>query len=90
MQREKAPSTIFEFARTRPLETLIFTSMIDLLLLSANTSFNTYILVVVKLMVKPNFYLALKNNNKNATKTLSTFNYNIFSVIDIIANIVFL
>ena len=64
--------------------------MIDLLLLSANTSFNTYILVVVKLMVKPNFYLALKNNNKNATKTLSTFNYNIFSVIDIIANIVFL
>ena len=56
--------------------------MIDLLLLSANTSFNTYILVVVKLMVKPNFYLALK--------TLSTLNYNIFSVIDIIANIVFL
>ena len=64
--------------------------MIDLLLLSASTSFNTYIPVVVKLMVKPNFYLALKNNNKNATKTLSTFNYNIFSVIDIIANIVFL
>ena len=64
--------------------------MIDFLLLSANTSFNTYILVVVKLMVKPNFYLALKSNNKNATKTPSTLNYNIFSVIDIIANIVFL